>query len=610
MVTQDNSKKTKKLFNIKSIYDPNIDINLKVVTTLAVASSIANSIGFLANFFLYGINFPTAFCGACAVFCWFNLLYGTRSKRYMLYGTIMLTILSILEFPLLIFTYGPVMHPYLILGYMGVLMLTKDKKRVRLCTCLIIYDTLVIVFSTLHPYVFGPQDPTGLMGSAIITFLVTITAFSVCIIIWQTVYVRQSSDIDPVTGVLSSEGFTREFTKRLRFADKGQYAVIFFNVVSFKAVNAVYGITGGNLVLKQLGERLKNSSMLRPLLTCRQTADRFYVLVEEKNINYDGLPIICNFKYFSKNMNISLQLNCGIYKIDDPTMSVQDICDRASAVLNLSSEIRSRHYDIFSPAMEAKFLEENEVLSMIESAVDEKAFEPYYQPIVDCQTGRIVSAEALARWIRKDGSMVPPNVFIPVLEKKELISELDQTIATKVNRFMESRAIQNKKTIPVSINLSRVDLYNEKLMSSLQSMVEESNLGRHSYRFELTESTYESIPEGISKLISKIRNLGAMILIDDFGSGYSSLGTITDCEFDVVKLDMSFAQKLNNQKTRGVVKSLIELCHNLGAKVTAEGIEDAEQLQYLRECGCDYIQGYYFYKPMSESEFEKLLDNN
>jgi len=195
----------------KRIYNPRKSINRAIVAILSIAAAIGNTIGFLANFLLYGINIPTLFCAACAVVCILNLIFGTKSDKYMIFGSVMLAILCALEFPLLTFAYGSVMYPYMILGFVGVLILANKKIRATICTCLLVFDVAVIAMSSLNPFIFGPQDSVGLMGSAIVTFLVSMISITVCILTWQSAYVRRNTDMDPITGQYSQIGFVSEF---------------------------------------------------------------------------------------------------------------------------------------------------------------------------------------------------------------------------------------------------------------------------------------------------------------------------------------------------------------------------------------------------------------
>jgi len=605
------SDKHESIINIHSIYDTSVDIKLRILTALAISASIANTIGFIANFALYGMNIPTAFCAICALLVILNLFFGISSKHYMVFGTIMMCLLVLLEFPFLTFAYGPVMYPYMVLGFVSTMLLTSGKMRITCAVILTVFDTAVIIISTVvFPYIFGEQDAAGLLGSAVVTYIVSIITISICVVVMQSVYVRETSDIDPLTGALSHQGFIRMAKSIVKHSYLSQYDILYFNVKSFKAVNAVYGIDSGNKVLTQLTDRLSNSTMLQPKLTSRHHADHFVCLVEHSRLNEAALPELLKFKYNGKNKALVLQLECGIYTISDPDLSIDSMCDRARSALKHTRTLRGVHYAFYDEKLEAQFARETDVLAAVEDAIACEVFEPFYQPIVDCKTHKVVSAEALARWIDPSKGMISPGVFIPVLEQKELISDLDAIIASKVNRFLESRAESGKSIVPISVNLSRVDLYDSNLMKNLQFMVKQSRINESAYRFEVTESAYESLPENVIQELTNFRNLGAKILVDDFGSGYSSLGMITDYQFDIIKLDMKFASKIDdNDKVRGVICSLIELSHNLGAQVVAEGVETESQVDFLTKNGCDYIQGFYFYKPMSQHEFEILLDN-
>jgi len=583
------------------------NLKLRVLKIIAVSGTVANTIGFLANFLLYGMDIPTAVCGICACLIAMNLVFGLRSPNARLYGGIMLSLLNLVEFPMLTLAYGSVMYPYMLLGFLGLLMLSEGKERIVRGCVLAVCDVAVIVFSTLRPFIFGDKDAAGLLGSAILTFLITLLSMSVMVIMWQSVYLTETVEIDSITGALSRVGFLRRTSKQLKNDKNTAYTILYFNIIGFKAINSVYGIDGGNRLLTQLGQRLLDASF-KPKYVGRLNADHFVCLVKQDGLEDYDLEDVCHFRFLDKGRSVELLLNCGIYRVADRSLPVESMCDRAQSVLRYVQGRQYSHCAEYDNKAENAFREETIVLGEIEQALQQGAFIPYYQPIVDCRTGKIVSAEALARWIHPTAGVISPGRFIPVLEKKELVSQMDSVIFKKVSQMLEARSQERLPVVPVSINLSRMDLYDPMVMRHLLSTVEKS-MNRNLYRIEVTESAYETMSDSVMETLNAFRDFGAQILVDDFGSGFSSLGMITDYQFDIIKLDMQFASKLEtNEKVCGVVKSMISMAHMLGAKVIAEGIENAAQLQIMQDSGCDYIQGFYFYKPMPEAEFLALMN--
>lgn len=237
-------------------------------------------------------------------------------------------------------------------------------------------------------------------------------------------------------------------------------------------------------------------------------------------------------------------------------------------------------------------------------------FTVFYQPIYDIWTRKIVSAEALVRWISKENGMILPGRFIPALEDSGYITKVDSFMNRRVHDFLGERYEKGKTVVPVTVNLSRMDLMDADIMEEIRQDVKNSKLPQEVFRYEITESACADITESGNEFLSELREMGVKLLVDDFGSGQSSFSMMRDFEFDVIKLDMGFVHKIGTgKKNNSILISMIELAHRLDMKVVAEGVENEEQLNFLRRYGCDFIQGFYFSKPLPEEEFVKLLDD-
>ena len=224
-------------------------------------------------------------------------------------------------------------------------------------------------------------------------------------------------------------------------------------------------------------------------------------------------------------------------------------------------------------------------------------------------TGKIASAESLIRWFHPKKGFISPGVFIPALEESGHISELDLYVLDSVNEFQKKRYQSDKITVPVSTNLSWMDFYDETIMNWLEKKCADTSMPSGLCRMEITETSYAAIEADRNATLEALREAGILLLLDDFGSGYSSFGMLQNYNFDIMKIDMSFVRQIEtNTKTRSIIRFIIEMAHTMEIKIIAEGAETKEQVEFLRDNGCDYIQGYYFYKPMPEEEFVKLLD--
>ena len=418
-------------------------------------------------------------------------------------------------------------------------------------------------------------------------------------------------ETDPVTGALNRAGFFNKVESILANNKDRRFAIIYFNVKGFKAVNDMFGYEVGDAILME-GINALAMSFLKPLAISRIEADRFVVLVDVKNVDLKKLPGIMHRTYEQGDIKVDLYGRCGIFYIpENCNMSVSDMCDKAKLAKLYIPNQYVKPYEIFDENMAYDYGQRSYALIHLDDAIKNDEIKVYYQPIYDASTHRIVSAEALVRWVSPEKGVILPGKFIPALEESGHISKLDTYIHRSVSSFLEKRYKNNEPVVRVAINLSRMDLMDEDIMHVIVNDINNSELPNNMISYEVTESAYATVPEmGIDFLI-KLHDNGVMLLVDDFGSGVSSFSTIRDYDFDIIKLDMGFIQKIgSNKKNDNIVISLIELAHRLEMKVVAEGVETEEQAEFLRTNGCDYIQGYYFSKPLPEDEFVKKLEEN
>ena len=285
------------------------------------------------------------------------------------------------------------------------------------------------------------------------------------------------------------------------------------------------------------------------------------------------------------------------------------MCDRARLAEQHIKDGYMKYYEIYDQKMSDAYIDKTELLSMIDSALQRKEFVVYYQPVVDAGTGKTVSAEALVRWIHPQRGIISPGVFIPALEESGRISQLDLYVAKEVLEFQTKRLQAGKVVVPVSVNLSWMDFYDTSMVEWLRREMDREIFPEGIFRYEITETSYAAVAETQKSVLQELRERGIQLLLDDFGSGYSSFSTMRNYDFDILKLDMGFVRQIEESaKTRSIIHSIIDMSHHMNVKVIAEGAETERQVQFLREHGCDYIQGYYFYKPLSQNDFEKVLN--
>lgn len=423
--------------------------------------------------------------------------------------------------------------------------------------------------------------------------------------------ITEFSEKDVLTGGYNRRGFIR-ITERLlnEVPDRTKYAVLFFNVKNFKAVNELFGVESGDVVLQNIFRTLTYSK-LSPVITARVESDHFVCLVENKNLDFEELTSVCDNKFVKDGKCMNLIIRCGIFYVEEKPMKISGMIDRAKLAKRYITDEYVQPYMVYDHSMQVAYIDKAKLAGELQEGIAKEQFKVYYQPVIDTKTGKIASAEALIRWIHPDKGFISPALFISALEENGHISELDFYVLKKVWQFINDRCENNKFVVPISVNLSWMDFYDEIMMEKILKEMDRfrENGREHMARFEITETSYAAIRENRSGILESLRIKNAKILLDDFGSGFSSFGMLQDYDFDILKIDMSFIRKIGeNPKTKSIVHSIIGMAHEIGIKTVAEGVETEEQVSFLRQSGCDYIQGYYYSKPLPEEEFVEFLE--
>jgi EAL domain-containing protein (putative c-di-GMP-specific phosphodiesterase class I)/GGDEF domain-containing protein/peptidase E len=422
--------------------------------------------------------------------------------------------------------------------------------------------------------------------------------------------VTTALDHDWMTDEYTRTGFLERASLFIKeIPDNEHYSLVYSNVKGFKAVNELFGDQNGDFVIFQTRDALRK--YLKPVIMGRLESDHFVLITADENLKDKNLKAVCSQVYRHQSKEYSYEIRCGIYSIKNQYAEVTQLiagAKMAEKAIETGAGKGNRLYNYYDEALRDSYVKQRFLMSDFERALSENEFIPFYQPVVDARTEEIVSAELLIRWRHKDLGMVSPGEFIPVIESEGMIPHLDSFMLEKVINFIASRAKAGKKSVPCAINLSRVDFYDLGFIESIFERIKERGVDPSMIRFEVTESAYADLEAKAMDYLTQMKDQGIKILLDDFGSGMSSLSMLETFDFDVIKLDLGFIRKIGiNVKAESIIASTIALAHLIGAKVTAEGVETEEQLQFLREADCDYIQGYYFYKPMPEEEFINIL---
>ncbi|MDE7424239.1 MAG: EAL domain-containing protein [Lachnospiraceae bacterium] len=429
----------------------------------------------------------------------------------------------------------------------------------------------------------------------------------------QDGFTGESEERDVVTQGLNHTGFFR-YGKQILEESKleRRFAIVVFNLKGFRAINEFFGMSGGDELLQKMYHYFCQSS-LKPLLTARIEQDIFACLVDCEYMDYSCLADLCETVFTKEEKSIHVYTRCGIYLIEDKKMNVNTMCEYAKIAIHYIVDEYSKPYAVFQESMRTKYLIQSEVQESIQKALENDEFQLYYQPIFDAKTKEVASAEALVRWNHPQNGIIMPQVFIPILEESGQITSVDDYVFRKVKDFLKSRKQQEKLIVPVSVNISGIDFYDDTFMKFLQKELQDNKEQNIDIHVEVTETSHAALLEREDDLLDTISGAGTQLYLDDFGSGYSSFSTVRDYDFDVIKLDMGFVKKIgtsSENKVKGIIYSMIDLFHQMDVKVIAEGVENKNQLDFLTQYGCDYIQGYYFSKPLTQEQFARFLDEN
>ena len=411
---------------------------------------------------------------------------------------------------------------------------------------------------------------------------------------------------DPLTGLLNKEFFYRKVEETLRQYPTGTYALICSDVENFKLYNDLFGMAAGDELLKQIAVQLNEIAGAQGICG-RQGADRFMCLCENT-----GTYSVAKLRNFTAQLNRTVGghvvIKWGIYEIKDRSVSVEQMCDRAFLVAERIKGQYKKDVSRYDDELRERMLREQALTEIMENALAEEQFEVYLQPKYKVEGELLAGAEALVRWNHPERGFISPGDFIPLFEKNGFITQLDLYIWEQVCKILKSWGEKGYPMIPVSTNVSRADVYQIDLVDTMKKLVEKYEIHPAMLHLEITESVYTENAAQITSTVDQLRKAGFVIEMDDFGSGYSSLNMLNQMKLDILKLDMKFIQsEIAKSVEQGILYFIVGLARWMGLSVIAEGVETREQLERLREIGCDYVQGYFFSKPIPVKEFEDLL---
>lgn len=483
------------------------------------------------------------------------------------------------------------------------------------------YKPLEIESADMNWYIFSiePKSVLNERMHPIMRDIQFLTVILICILVMANIIflyynVRRRQELfrlaykDSITG---GDNFSNFKEKAKKYENTEGY-VIALDISEFKLVNNVCGNASGDEVLKVIWDVI--------LANCndneqaaRVNADRFVIFWIEsskKTVTYRIEKLINEIEGISEQLSVPrLYPVIGIRaveKLDDADKRYGEAL-RAKALIK---NRRDRHYAFYDEIDYDTIVENKKLENGFEKALADKKFEVWYQPKFNSHTGKIVGSEALIRWRADDGSLISPGRFIPLFEKNGNIIRLDEYVFREVCRQQKEWQKEGIQILPVSVNISRFSLYYSNVVEKYERIINYYDVDHKYVQIEITES---AIIENtvIVELIQKFHDAGFDILLDDFGSGYSSLASLNQMPFDTIKLDKSLVDYVGNENGEKLLKFIVQLVQSLGMKITAEGVEYKEQLDFLENLNCDDIQGFYFSKPLMLADFSaKLTENN
>lgn len=416
-------------------------------------------------------------------------------------------------------------------------------------------------------------------------------------------------ELDDLTQIYNRKAFYVH-TKELINARKDMsFLICAINVDRFKIINDLFGTMAGDKVLVYIADALKEYiDGDKNCVYGRMHADAFLMCLPEAEDRDREISEYLDKKMADYPLPLNIYIKCGIYHIHNQGVPVEIMCDRANMAIAQIKGKFSVNYNTYDEELRKQILQEQEINNEMINALEDNQFMPYYQPKFNMESGKVIGAEALVRWIHPEKGLISPGIFIPVFEKNGFIANLDRYIWERVCADISSWIRNGYGICPISVNVSRAELYDVKLPQILLDLVNKYQIPIGLLQLEITESAYTNNPEQMINAVENLKKAGFTILMDDFGSGYSSLNTLKDIPIDVLKLDLKFLYDMDgNKKADNILKSVVQMAKRLSLSVIAEGVENKDQVDFLKSVGCLKAQGYFYSRPIPRTDFEEFL---
>lgn len=404
------------------------------------------------------------------------------------------------------------------------------------------------------------------------------------------------------TGLLRKEFFFRAVEDAFASPATTEYDVLCSDVVNYQALVDRYGDANCEEMLRELANILVEK-IPGLVVKGRIDSERFGFLLEHQPKGWEDDLSTSASQLPIPNVNLKF----GIVPCVDRTMAAPNVCSRALRALETVKDLHGVDVAWFNDELHARLLLEQTIRESMEEALGDLQFVVFYQPKHDVHTSRVGGAEALVRWFHPEIGLVSPNMFIPIFEQNGFITKLDLYVLEEACKQVKRNQEQGLPVVPISVNASRLDFDVPNLPELIAEIADKHGVDHGLLHVELTETAYSDNPTAVIEMLTQLEDLGFKIELDDFGAGYSSLVSLNMLPLDVMKLDMSMVRQATKLNDFRIVESTIKLAQVLGLKTVVEGVETAEEAHRVIDMGCDFIQGYYYSKPLSQQGFEQYL---
>lgn len=473
----------------------------------------------------------------------------------------------------------------------------------RIFLSLILFTGLPIISAVVQLFMYGISLLNCSIGIAsLVVFCQSLVD--------QNEFLRKIAYHDVMTGLPNSYGFMSEVGRRLHMGSLVGFNAFYFDISRMAMINRKYGNQTGDEVIKKYIDLIKNQ-MDKDELLGRLGGNFFVALVKSDRTEalikmLEGVEIPVSTINGDDIINVSAV--AGIYSIEDDDITPQQIVTNVAIAVNYAKNVRKKPYVFMTKELQKELVEVKKTLDQIPKAMKNKEFKPYYQPKVNSSTGKLVGAEALARWEQGD-IIIPPVKYIPLMEQNEGITKFDFYMLDYVCSDIEEWLSKGYDVKQVSVNFSRGNLDNENLAEDIHNIIKSHNIPIELIQIEFTETVGDYPLSYLRSVVEKLQYYGISVAIDDFGTGSASIKILKDIPFDVLKIDKSFID-LTDESDKKILKSIIEMARAMGTRLIAEGVEQKPQVEMLKELGCTDIQGFYYDKPLKKTIYEERMKNS